>query len=81
MAAPPTAVYDLPIYAQPKVHRDHHIEVAKALYSVPGNLIGSRVDARADRSLVRVFHRGQLVKVHPRMAPGKRSTDPRRWGT
>jgi hypothetical protein len=51
-------------------------EVAKALYSVPGNLIGSRVDVRADRALVRVFQRGQLVKVHPRQAPGGRSTDP-----
>jgi len=72
----PATPYDLPLYSRPKVHRDHHVEVARALYSVPGNLIGSRVDARADRCLVRLFHRGQLVKVHPRMPPGKRSTDP-----
>jgi Integrase core domain len=72
----PTCGYDLPIYATAKVHRDHHIEVAKALYSIPGNLIGQRVEARADRELVRVFHRGQLVKVHPRMRAGGRSTDP-----
>ena len=72
----PTAPYDLPIYANPKVHRDHHIEVAKALYSVPGNLIGARVEVRADAQLVRVFHRGVLVKTHPRKAPGGRSTDP-----
>jgi hypothetical protein len=58
------------------VHRDHHIEVARALYSVPGRLIGQRVEVRADRSLVRIFHRGQLVKVHPRQAPGRRATDP-----
>jgi transposase len=76
LSAAPTAVYDLPIYSRPKVHRDHHVEVAKALYSVPGNLIGARLDARADRSLVRLFHRGQLVKVHPRKPPGGRSTDP-----
>ncbi len=75
LAPAPAAPYDLPIYAKPKVHRDHHIEVAKALYSVPGNLIGSRVDARADRQLVRVFHRGELVKVHPRTTPGGRITD------
>jgi transposase len=72
----PTAPYDLPIYATAKVHRDHHIEVAKALYSVPGNLIGQRVDVRADRALVRIYARGQLVKVHPRQAPGRRVTDP-----
>jgi hypothetical protein len=71
----PTGAYDLPIYATAKVHRDHHIEVAKALYSVPGNLIGSRVEVRADRALVRIYARGQLVKVHPRQAPGQRVTD------
>jgi transposase len=76
LLATPTEPYDLPLYSQPKVHRDHHVEIAKALYSVPGNLIGSRVEARADRSLVRIIHRGQLVKVHPRMPPGTRSTDP-----
>jgi hypothetical protein len=25
---------------------------------------------------VRIFHRGQLIKVHPRQEPGRRSTDP-----
>jgi hypothetical protein len=72
----PTAVYDVPIYTTAKVHRDHHIEVAKALYSIPGDLIGRRVEVRADRQLVRVFHRCHLVKVHPRQGPGGRSTDP-----
>lgn len=72
----PTEVYDVPIYATAKVHRDHHIEVARSLYSIPGALIGARVEVRADRTLVRIFHRGQLIKVHPRQAPGRRSTDP-----
>ena len=31
---------------------------------------------RADRSLIRVFHRGQLVKVHVRTHAGGRRTDP-----
>ncbi len=72
----PTWLYDLPIYARPKVHRDHHLEVAKALYSVPGALIGTRVDVRADGQLVKIFHRGVLVKTHPRQPAGGRSTDP-----
>jgi hypothetical protein len=76
LLAAPSAPYDLPVYATAKVHRDHHIEVAKAIYSIPGNLIGQRVEVRADRELVRVFHRGQLVKVHPRTRPGGRVTDP-----
>lgn len=72
----PTETYDLPVYVTAKVHRDHHIEVGRALYSVPGDLIGTRVEVRADRKLVKVFAKGRLVKVHPRMAPGHRSTDP-----
>jgi hypothetical protein len=72
----PEQAYDLPIYATAKVHRDHHIEVARALYSIPGNLIGSQVEVRADRQLVRAYFRGALVKTHPRQAPGGRSTDP-----
>jgi hypothetical protein len=72
----PSERYDLPIYTTAKVHRDHHIEVARALYSIPGDLIGTRVEVRRDRTLVRIFHRGQLVKLHPRQQPCGRSTDP-----
>ena len=71
----PTSPYDLPIYATPKVHRDHHIEVAKALYSVPGNLIGHRVEVRADRQLVRVFHRGSWSRSTPAPGPAGAITD------
>ena len=39
-------------------------------------MIGQRVEVLADRSLVRVFARGQLVKVHPRQQPGCRVADP-----
>jgi hypothetical protein len=76
LAPIPAAPYDLPHYATPKVHRDHHVEVAKAIYSVPSNLIGKHLDARADKDLVKLFLRGTLVKVHPRQPPGGRSTDP-----
>jgi transposase len=73
----PTERYDVPIFATPKVARDLHIEVARGLYSVPGELIGQRVDVRADSRLVKVFSRGQLVKTHPRVPAGSRSTDPK----
>lgn len=59
----PAERYDLPVYATAKVHRDHHIEIGRGLYSVPGNLIGARVDVRADRQLVRIFHRGVTRRV------------------
>ncbi len=71
----PAGRYDVPVFVTAKVHRDHHIEVAKALYSLPGELIGQQVQVRADSALVKVFHRGQLVKTHPRVEPGRRSTD------
>jgi transposase len=76
LAPAPVFPYEIPVYATAKVHRDHHIEVARSLYSIPGNLIGARVDVRADSKLVRVWHRGQLVKTHPRARPGGRVTDP-----
>jgi hypothetical protein len=76
LLAAPADRYQVPVYATAKVHRDHHIEVARALYSVPGNLIGRHVEVRADRQLVKVFFRAALVKVHPRQPPGGRSTDP-----
>ena len=72
----PDLGYDLPSYPTPKVHRDRHIEVDKALYSIPGELIGQRVKVRADSKLVKVFYRGQLIKVHPRVPAGQRRTDP-----
>ena len=69
------APYDVPIFTRVKVHRDFHVEVAKALYSVPEHFIGHHLDARADSQLVKLFARGQLVKTHPRQRPGGRSTD------
>jgi transposase len=69
-------VYDVPILRSVKVHRDYHIEIGKALYSVPGDYIGQQLDARADSQLVKLFHRGQLVKTHPRQPAGGRCTDP-----
>lgn len=73
----PVGRYDVPIFATPKVARDLHIEVARGLYSVPAELVGQRVQVRADSRLVKVFSRGQLVKTHPRVQAGGRATDPR----
>jgi transposase len=73
----PAGRYDVPIFATPKVARDLHIEVGRGLYSVPAELVGQRVEVRADSRLVKVFHRGQLIKTHPRVKPGSRSTDPK----
>jgi transposase len=68
--------YDVPVFSKVKVHRDFHVEVGRALYSAPQEYLGCHLDARADSALVKLFHRGQLVKTHPRQQPGRRMTDP-----
>ncbi len=72
----PASRYAVPLYVEVTVHRDFHVQVGRSLYSVPKHLIGQRIQARADEELVKLFHRGQLVKTHPRQQPGRRSTDP-----
>lgn len=78
----PGQPYDTPVWSEPKVHRDFHVEVARALYSVPDSLVGARLSARADRSTVKLYLPGQLVKVHPAWrrasAPRTRRTSPPR---
>lgn len=72
----PTVPYDVPIWCDPRVAHDQFAQVAKGLYSLPLDLRGRTLRARADSQLVRFWHRGVLVKTHPRVAPGKRSIDP-----
>ena len=68
--------YDVPVFTSVKVHRDFHVEVARSLYSAPQQYLGRHLDARADSQLVKLYHRGMLVKTHPRAEPGRRVTDP-----
>jgi transposase len=72
----PTAPYDVPLWATPKVARDQLAQIARALYSLPTRWVGKRLSARADRSTVRFYDGAVLVKTHPRKAPGERSIDP-----
>lgn len=71
-------LYSVPRWAEATVHPDHHIAFQYALYSVPYDRcpIGARLELRADRDLVRLYRRGELVKTHPRKPKGGRSTDP-----
>lgn len=72
----PQEAFDIPTWVRPKVAPDRHVQVGKALYSVPGELLGCRLDARVDAHTVKLYWRGELIKVHPLMAPGRRHTDP-----
>lgn len=71
--------FDVPTWAEPKVHPDHHVQFQKVLYSVPyqhegRSTLGQKVTVRGDRRLVRIYLRGQLLKTHPTQQAG-RSTD------
>ena len=53
------------------MHRDGHIEVAKAYYSVPPEYTGRQVWVRWDGHLVRVFNsKMESIAVHAQVEPG-----------
>jgi transposase len=57
------------------VHRDGHVEVAKAYYSVPPEYLGHTLWVRWDLRLVRIFTgRMEQIAVHVRQEPGRFST-------
>jgi hypothetical protein len=66
-----------PVFAEGQriVHRDGHVEVAKAYYSVPPEYVGRRVWVRWDLRLVRILNeRLEQVAVHVRQQEGRFST-------
>jgi hypothetical protein len=77
MLPPPSEIFDVPLWVdEAKVHPDHHIQVARALYSVPSIYRSKRVRARADKTCVKIYLGTELIKMHARQPPGGRSTDP-----
>lgn len=70
--------YDVPDWRRVTVHPDHHIAYRYALYSAPSTTCppGTKLEVRGDSKLVRLYRRGELIKVHPRKPRGGRSTDP-----
>jgi transposase len=57
------------------VHRDGHVEIERAYYSVPPEYLGRRVWARWDGRLVRIFNdRLEQIALHVKHEPGRFST-------
>jgi transposase len=75
LLAAPEEPYRVPAWSDARVQRDFHVRAQNAFYSVPYGLIGQQVTVRADDALVKLYHRGQVVKTHPRQPAGGRSTD------
>ncbi len=58
--------------ARRNVHRDSYVEVARAFYEVPAELIGQQVWVRWDSRCVRIFNqRMEQVQIHTRIEPGQ----------
>ncbi len=70
-------IYDVPQWKEATVHPDHHVSFGQALYSLPATTCppGTKLEVRGDRGLVKLYKKGELVKVHPRQLRGGRATD------
>jgi transposase len=71
----PQVPYRVPAWSEAKVARDFHVRAQYALYSAPYKLAGQRVSVRADGTLVKIYHRNQVIRTHPQQPPGGRSTE------
>jgi len=61
--------------AERRVHRDGHVAVDKAYYSVPPEYVGHSVWARWDSRVVRIFdQRMKQIAIHVKHEPGRFST-------
>jgi hypothetical protein len=67
--------FDVPRWGTVKVHPDHRIRFGNSLYSVPTQYIGREVSVRKDSRLLRIYFKGSIIKTHPAVLQGKRSTD------
>ena len=73
----PPALFAVFSEAPRKVHRDGHVEVARAYYSVPPEYVARQVWARWDTKLVHIFNgRREVIAVHVRAEPGRFASNP-----
>ncbi len=79
MPCSPGAAYPMrsPTGTRSKCIRAIHVQCQLALYSVPSFACppGQEVEVRLDSKLVRIYHKGRLIKVHQRQPEGGRSTN------
>jgi transposase len=71
----PTARFELFQEALRSVHRDGHVDIKGAYYSVPAEFLGQRIWARWDGRTVRLLdHKMRLIALHVQRQPGTFST-------
>ncbi len=71
----PEQPYRVPAWSEAKVQRDFHVRAQNAFYSVPYRLAGQQVTVRADGTLVKIYHRGQVIRTHAQQPAGGRASD------
>ena len=72
----PQERFDIPLWKEATVHRDHHIVFDKSYYSLPTRYVSKKVWVRGGLYRVQVFYEGELVKTHRRSyIKGKWMTD------
>lgn len=64
----PATPYEYAEWKRAKVHVDYHVELEGHYYSVPHALVGHKVDLRHTASTVEIFHQGQRVACHAKVA-------------
>ena len=64
----PKTTFEIKHYRQHKVAKNNHIYLGqdKHYYSVPYTYIGEKVKVIYTRSLVKIYHKADLIAVHPR---------------
>lgn len=67
--------FDVPKWGSATIHPDHHVCFNNGIYSVPTKYIGKKVQIRVDSNVARIYDNGDVIKTHPVMSGGRRSTD------
>lgn len=71
----PASLFPSFVEARRTVHRDGHVEFAKACYSVPPEYLGREVWVRAEARLLRLFNqRMEPIAAHARVDAGRFAT-------
>ena len=70
----PSQRWEPVLWREAKVHVDTHVQISRAMYSVPWRLVGKSVLVRLTKHSVEIYWEDVRVATHSRQAPGKRST-------
>ena len=73
----PSSAFDMPLWTDGQVHRDHHFVVSGNFYSVPTIHIGTEVQIRVGMKTIKAYVNHVLIKTHVRnYGVGQWETDP-----